>query len=261
MITGEEIKKILSKYSIGKKPLSIILGIGEVNIIRYLNGVNPSSEISDLLINILNNPYLYELFLEANKDNISRVAYRKSLSSTKKLELSLDKSKLYNSALYIIKVLGEVDISSLQRILFFADGFSLNFLGSKLFDDSFDALIDGPINRDINDCFSCYMKYNELINNIEIFLSDEEKNYLNTIIKCFGCYSSSVLGKMSCLTDIFINTRYGLGDDVYTYRVIDSEDMLNYFNKIYTDYNMKDLDDISKYSSNLFDEAMKVKFS
>ena len=35
VITKKEIEEILIKYNIGKKPLSLVLGWGEVTIIRY----------------------------------------------------------------------------------------------------------------------------------------------------------------------------------------------------------------------------------
>ena len=35
IITTSEIEELIDKYAIGKKPLSLILGLGEINIIRY----------------------------------------------------------------------------------------------------------------------------------------------------------------------------------------------------------------------------------
>ena len=42
-------KDILRKYKIGKKPLSKLLGWGEVTITRYINGDIPSKLYSDEL--------------------------------------------------------------------------------------------------------------------------------------------------------------------------------------------------------------------
>ena len=50
IIKNTEIKLIIEKYNIGKRPLSIILGLGEVTITRYLNDDSkPNSQISELL--------------------------------------------------------------------------------------------------------------------------------------------------------------------------------------------------------------------
>ena len=54
IITIEEILEILEKYNIGKKPLSLVLGWGEVTIIRYLDGSIPDKLHSDVLFSIKN---------------------------------------------------------------------------------------------------------------------------------------------------------------------------------------------------------------
>ena len=69
IIQVSEIEEILNKYNIGKKPLSLVLGLGEITITRYLDGQNPTRDNSELLKNILRNPILYEMYLEVNKDN------------------------------------------------------------------------------------------------------------------------------------------------------------------------------------------------
>ena len=105
LITVEEMEEISKKYNIGKKPLSLVLGLGEVTFTRYLKGVNPSKENSKLLKSILNNPMLYEMYLIVHKDDITETAYKKSLGKTKQIEFVEGKSKMYNVALYIISKL------------------------------------------------------------------------------------------------------------------------------------------------------------
>ena len=87
IITIDEIKNIMKKYNIGKKPLSLVLGLGEITITRYLEGRNPHKENSELLKSIDNNPLLYEMYLITNKDLITPVAFKKSLGKTKKIFL------------------------------------------------------------------------------------------------------------------------------------------------------------------------------
>ena len=52
IITIKEILEILEKYNIGKKPLSLVLGWGEITIIRYLEGQIPDQFHSELLLKI-----------------------------------------------------------------------------------------------------------------------------------------------------------------------------------------------------------------
>ena len=264
IITTDEINEILTKYNIGKKPLSLVLGLGEVNIIRYLDGANPTREISDLLKNILNSPLLFELYLYGNKDKISETAYKKSLGKTKQLELVDNHSKLYNSSLYIISKLDEVDPLSLQKLLYFANGFSNLLLKNKLFNDIPKAWKHGPVYLDIYECFSYYkgdlIDYSELLKDREFNLTDDEKQYLDIIIKDFGCYSGPILREMSHLTDPWLIAREGLNIDEPSTRFIDEKDMDEYFKKIYDEYKIKNINDISKYSTELFNKAKNILF-
>ena len=56
IITKEEISEILTKYGIGKRPLSLLLGFGEITITRYLSGYIPTKKNSLLLKKVLYNP-------------------------------------------------------------------------------------------------------------------------------------------------------------------------------------------------------------
>lgn len=222
----------------------------------YLNSINDTKN-ADLV-------FFYELYLYGNKDKISETAYKKSLGKTKQLELVDNHSKIYNSSLYIISKLDEIDSLSLQKILYFANGFSISLLKKKMFDDIPKAWKYGPVYEEIYDCFSYYkgkrIDYSELLKDRELNLSDEEKEYLDIIIRDFGCYSGSILREMSHLTDPWVIARNGLKDDESSTRFIEEKDMNEYFEKISKKYNINTLDDISKYSSKLFKEAKNNLF-
>ena len=76
-----DIEKILDKYDIGKRPLSLLLGWGEGTLTRYVDGDTPSKPYSDMLNKILEDKEYYLEILEQNKDNISPVAFRKSMAA------------------------------------------------------------------------------------------------------------------------------------------------------------------------------------
>ena len=256
LITIDEIKEILNKYSIGKKPLSLVLGLGEITLIRYLEGKNPSKENSSLLKLIADNPTLYEMYLTVNHDKITDIAYKKSLGKTKQIEFTMGKAKIYDVSLYLISKLKEIDSLSLQKLLYFANGLSNKFLGKHLIEDESEAWKYGPVYKDIYECFSYYgykkLDYDELLKNSSMNLTDNEKKYLDSIIKNFGLYGGGVLREMSHLTDPWINTRNGLNPDESSSRIISLDDMDSYFNRIIKKYNIEDVEDISKYSEDLF---------
>ena len=259
LIQVSDIQAIIDKYGIGKKPLSLVLGLGEITITRYLDGQNPTKDNSELLKNILNNPILYEMYLEVNKDRITEIAYKKSLGKTKQIELKENKSKIYNVALYIINKVKEIDALSLQKILYYCELFSNKFLNKNILNINPEAWIYGPVYKDIYDSFSYYkynkIDYNELLTNDKIDLDEKEKEYLDTIIKDFGYYSGSILREMTHLTDPWLNARQGLEPNEYSNRIIEEKDINKYADKIIDEYDIKELCDINKYSETLFNQA------
>lgn len=259
LITINEIEEILKKYSIGKKPLSLVLGLGEITITRYLDGQNPTKDNSELLKDIFENPLLYEMFLIANRDKISDIAYKKSMGKAKQEELKSSKSKLYSISLYLLDKELEVDPLSMQKQLFFINGFSKYFLGKNIITEEAECWKYGPVYRDIYEAFSYYgydkIDYEELTKGRDILLTEKEKIYIDAIIDAFGFYSSSILREMTHLTDPWKNARAGLEDCDKSNRKIDSKDVNNYFERICIEYDIKSYDDIKKYSKELFETA------
>ncbi len=200
LIEVPAIKSILEKYNIGKKPLSNLLGLGEVTVIRYLEGQRPSHDNSNLLKEILTNPFLYELFLLQRKDKITATALKKSLIKTKEEEKKYHYKKLFLISFYILKELKETTILNLQRIIYLIDFFSNKILKEKLIDANFFFVGDTVIYKEINTCFSYFtsnlLECDKLFINYDFSLTEEEIKYLDSIISIFGNYSPKILQEM-----------------------------------------------------------------
>ena len=81
LVSIDEIEKLMKIYKIGKAPLSLALGFGEVTITRYLSGQIPSKEYSDIIRAAISSPsYMKQKLLE-NKGKIASAAYNKSMVS------------------------------------------------------------------------------------------------------------------------------------------------------------------------------------
>lgn len=82
------INLIMSKYNIGKRPLSVLLDWGELTITRYLKGMVPKKEYLDLLKTINEDANKFFEILQKNQDKITKVAYEKCKISLDKLGIT-----------------------------------------------------------------------------------------------------------------------------------------------------------------------------
>ena len=124
LISISDIKKILEKYNVEKRPLSKLLGFGELTITRYIDGQLPSAKYSDILFEVLRDEQKMKEYIEANKEEVSTVAVNKVIRAIEKCETE---KKYDNSAekiaLYIISSGRQINLYFLLTIfsIFFID--------------------------------------------------------------------------------------------------------------------------------------------
>ena len=258
IITKDEINEILRKYKIGKKPLSRLLGWGEVTLTRYINGDIPTKPYSDELYKILNDSDYMAEILEKNKENISESAYATAINTIQKEFLII--SDIEMIAQYIIQKCGEITPLALQKILYYAQGFYKAFFGDFLFNTDCEAWVHGPVYANI------YMKYKVFgSRNIEQYidydiseiLDEDKKNLLDVIVRCFGFYNGKALEKMTHYEQPWMEARRGITVDEKSNNIISKDSIASYFSKIKKSYNMIDLFDIEKYSEKQFYNAIR----
>lgn len=261
IITIKEIEEILKKYAIGKKPLSLVLGWGEVTIIRYLEGNTPEKAYSDILKKVLDDPNTMHEYLEKNKDLITSVAYKRTLGKIMELKLIEDQSKIYLISKHIIARMEDITPLALQKILYYIQGFSTYFFDRPIFNDNAEAWVHGPVYREIYDRFS-YYRYNPISKNeFESYneiasLNAKEIKLIDSVINNFGVYSGKTLEKMTHTTIPWEEGRKELSEEEYSSNIIDIDTMKDYFTNIGKKYKMKSVSDISKYVSSIFKEIM-----
>lgn len=265
IIKTEEINKILSKYKIGKKPLSKLLGWGEVTLIRYLNGDVPSKVYSDQLYKILNDEEYMSKILEENKELITEKAYnnvKKAINQLKetKFQTSIE-SEIEVISEYIITIGKEITPLSLQKILYYAQGFYKAFFGKFLFEEDCQAWVHGPVYVNIYEKYKEFKSANISIDidyDIEDIIVDEKREILDVIIKYFGYYNGKALEKMSHYETPWINARKGLLPTENSNNIINKEDIKDYFEKVKNKYDMLNILDIKKYSDDQFKRVIEV---
>lgn len=265
IITTEEINKILSKYKIGKKPLSKLLGWGEVTLIRYLNGDVPSKIYSDQLYKILNDEeYMSKLILE-NKTLITDRTYNNVKDAISQLKQNTFQYSVENEielvSEYIIAIGKEITPLALQKILYYAQGFYKAFFGKFLFEDDCQAWVHGPVFVNIYEKYKNFKSANILIDidyDIEDIIVDEKREILDVIIKYFGYYNGKALEKMSHYETPWINARKGLLPTENSNNIIKKEDIKEYFEKVKNKYDMLNILDIKKYSDEQFRRIVEI---
>lgn len=259
LITIEEIDNILEKYSIGKRPLSLLLGWGEVTLTRYLDGDIPTKQYSDVLKRlIVDSDFMYTL-LEQNKDNISNRTYvncKDAVDRILKPICNEPKSKIDSIVKYIIKLSNDITPLALQKLLYYSQGFYKAFYGEYLFDNDCEAWVHGPVYRSI---YYDYMTYgynqiNSISENNKFKLCENEEELLDSIITYFGCYSGKILERMTHKECPWMETRMGLAENIACDRIISRELIGNYFISIKDKYEMLNICDIKDYSKDLFDK-------
>lgn len=163
IIPLDEIKKIPAKYSIGKRPLSLLLGWGEQTFSRFADGDIPSKQYSDILLRIYNDPEYYLQLLISNKDNLkSALSYEKSYKATQKLinesqnnsaNINFDSNKssdkINNVIQYLLIKCEDITPLALQKSLYYIQGFYFAFYKSFIFTDDCQAWVHGPVYKDV----------------------------------------------------------------------------------------------------------------
>lgn len=260
LIQIEEIDEILSKYNIGVRPMSLILGWGEGTLTRYKSGDIPTKQYSDKLKEILSDYTHMDNLLEENIGLISEIAYKKCREAiNKQIDLSRDsvitEDKIDDVIKYLLNKCVDVTPLSLQKLLYYAQSFNKVFFREFLFSNDCEAWVHGPVYRKIYNKYSSF-GYNTIEEDTDEFtdinLSDSETQLLDSIVDNLGCYSGKVLEKMTHTETPWLKTREGLGENIACNRIIEKDLIEEYFEKIRCKYNMINPSDIKDYSIDIF---------
>lgn len=123
LVSIEDIEKLMKIYKIGKAPLSLALGFGEVTIPRYLEGQVPSKEYSDVVKAALASPAYMKQKLMKNRDKLTDAAYKKAMAAADRIgNLFSVSDKMLRAIAYVFEKLEEVTPLMLQKLLYFIQG-------------------------------------------------------------------------------------------------------------------------------------------
>lgn len=254
IVSVEDIKNLMEVYKIGKAPLSLALGFGEITITRYIAGQIPSKEYSDVIKKALES---YGFMIEKLNENIEKIgetAYKKALNAAYELKpLFALSEKMLLTISYIFKKAEEVTPLGLQKILYYIQGIYMVLHGVELFEEDCEAWVHGPVYKDVYEVFKNF-KYNPiddtrfaLFQNRFNELSDNEKEVIDLVIGTFGVFSGKTLERITHNETPWKEARENCLPEESSNEVISKESIKSYFSKVSKEYKLSETEGIDKY--------------
>jgi len=259
LITVPEITAILTKYNIDKRPLSKLLGFGELTITRYLDGQLPSKKYSDILFEILNDEQRLKEYVIKNKDMVSSITINKVTQAIENYE---EEKKVNNSAeriaLYIINSRKEITNLLLQKVLYYIKAISVLLEGTTIILEPCEAWKFGPVFPSVYEKYKDFGKQEIFINisdeYVDGLLSEKEKMITNFVLNTFGIYNAWFLKDLTHCEEPWRAAREGLDDNDASRNLMDETVINNYFARMDKLYNLKTAEGIDSYVKKMKDD-------
>lgn len=255
LVSVEDINTLMEVYNIGKAPLSLALGFGEITITRYLLGQYPSVEYSNIIRKALSDVDFMMDCLQKNKAKVGDTAFKKSWSAAVKLKELVDSvsEKMLITISYIFEKTGEITPLALQKILYYIQGIFMVNYGKPLFNEECQAWLHGPVYEEVYDMFKSF-KYNPIEDKrFVIFrdrfqmLTDEEKEVIDLVLNTFGMYSGKTLESITHKEAPWADAYDDNNVCGYTNEPITKEAIRDYFKSISQDFDLRSEDGLKKY--------------
>lgn len=254
IVSIDDIERLMKIYKIGKAPLSLALGFGEVTITRYLSGQIPSKEYSAIMKKALSSPAFMKQKLNENKDKLAPATYNKAWNAATQLEMLFSVSnKMLRVISYVFEKLEEVTPLMLQKLLYFIQGESYALNGKPMFRENCQAWVHGPVYPEVYDMFRDF-KYNPIddarfaiLEGTEDELSHEERMVVDLVVNTFGEYSGKMLERITHEEEPWKLARKGYADYIPSNEPILMESIGAYYVKKNVEYDFSDEKGIKKY--------------
>ena len=254
LVSIDDIEKLMKIYKIGKAPLSLALGFGEVTIPRYLEGQIPSKEYSDVVRAALVSPVFMKQKLMENRDKLTDAAYRKAMEAVDSMEnLFAVSEKMLRVIAYVFEKLEEVTPLMLQKLLYFIQGVYSALYGKPIFKEDCRAWVHGPVYPEVYELFRDF-KYNPiddarfaLLEGETDALTEEEKKVIDLVANTFGMYGGKVLERITHNEDPWKEARNGYADSIPSSELIPKDRIMRYYVAINQKYRIETEDGLKVY--------------
>ena len=258
-----ELKRIIIKYCINEEALSLLLGWKKDTMSRYLDGDMITDSHSDILKKIYENPNYYSIILQTNKERIEPIDYNKSRQAVKSvLSKNISEEKIDAVIKYLLIRCEDFTPLTLQKLLYYVQAFYYVFTDNFIFQEDCEASMKGPFYTNVYERYEKfgYEEINkEILATDKLKLEDVERNIVESVIKFYSCYSGKILEQMTRNEAPWMLTRTSIINEnnkknENPNRIIEKSLITEYFKGVKEKYNMINLLDIQKYSTDLFDK-------
>ena len=254
IVTVKDIERLMKLYKIGKGPLSLALGFGEVTIPRYLEGQIPSKEYSDIIKSALSSPAFMREKLAGNREKLTDAAYKKAMAAAEGLEVLFCVSeKMLGVIACIFEELEEVTPLMLQKLLYFIQGIYSALYGKPLFEEDCRAWVHGPVYPEVYTLFRDF-KYNPiddvrfgLLKGTDDVLTEEERDVIDRVVNTFGIYGGKVLERITHNEGPWKSARKGYGDQVPSSELVSKDSIRKYYERVNEVYGVGTEDGVREY--------------
>lgn len=262
LVSIKDIERLMKIYKIGKAPLSLALGFGEVTISRYLQGQVPSKEYSDVIKAALVSPAYMKQKLIKNQDRLTDAAYKKAMAAADGIEnLFTISDKMLKVIAYVFEKLEEVTPLMLQKLLYFIQGIYSALYRKPVFPEECRAWTHGPVYPEVYNLFRDF-KYNPiddarfaLLEGSGYLLTDDEKRVIDLVVNTFGMYGGKVLEKITHNEDPWIEARKGYGDGIPSSEPLPKDRIMKYYIAVNQKYGIDTEAGLRTYIRDMLDKA------
>lgn len=258
IVSMEDIKNLMKICNIGKTPLSLALGFGEITITRYLEGQVPSKEYSDVIRRALSSPAFMKEMLVKNREKIADSAFTKAMKAAENLEKAFTISDRMQGAIaYIFHTIDEAAPMALQTLLYYIEGVYSALSGKFMFSETCEVWRHGPVYRNVYSLFRDF-RYNPaddarfaVLRGKKELLSDEERHAADLVLGTFGRYGGKALELIARKEDPWVKARDGYGPDESSDEEISNDSIKEYFISVNRKYPLGSEKGLNDYISEM----------
>lgn len=254
LVSIADIEKLMEIYRIGKAPLSLALGFGEVTIPRYLEGQLPSKEYSDVIKSALASPEFMKKKLTENRKKITDSAYKKAIGAVDRIEKLFHVSeKTLGVIAYLFERLQEITPFMLHDLLYFIQGVYLALYGKPMFAEDCWAWVQGPVYPEVYELFKdfTFNPINDarfaLLEGTGGDLLEEEKHAADLVVNTFGMYGGKVLGRIARQEQPWEDARRGYTDSIPAGERMAKEGIMKYYEAVNKEYEIDTESGLKRY--------------